>query len=177
MTVPTPPTYEGQLAQRAAELLPGVALAERLELLDAMDPDDMRTSLAFIATMYPQTFDHALVRDRKLVEQLQDRLDHAHDDDPEPWCTACGAKAGIFLNHGPDWKHYRGEGTVACPVELFNAGHAPVIAWREAARSGFEPVPRLQRACLVCGVNPVAVLEGDVCADCDQTGTDPAGQR
>ena len=39
-------TYEGQLAERAAELLPGLATAERLELLDAMDPDDLPVVLA-----------------------------------------------------------------------------------------------------------------------------------
>jgi hypothetical protein len=132
MTVPTPPTYESQLAERVAELLPDADNAERLELLGAMDPDDMRTSLAFIISQYPQAFDFALVRDRKLVERLQDRLDHQHDDDPEPYCSACGASAGIFIGHGDAWLHYTGEGTVASPVELYDAGHEPVIAWREA---------------------------------------------
>jgi hypothetical protein len=125
-------TYHEQLAARAAELLPDLAMPERLELLDAMDPDDTRTSLAFVASMYPQVFDFALVRDRAMVERLQDRLDRQHDDDPEPYCTICGAKAGIFIAHGDAWLHYTGDGTVASPVELFDAGHAPVIGWREA---------------------------------------------
>jgi hypothetical protein len=125
-------TYEGQLAGRVAELLPGLATDERLELLGAMDPDDMRTSLAWLVSFAPQVFDFALVRDRAMVERLQERLDHQHDDDPEPYCSACGAKAGIFIAHGDAWLHYAGEGTVASPVELFDAGHAPVIAWREA---------------------------------------------
>jgi hypothetical protein len=125
-------TYEGQLAERVAELLPDADSAERLELLGAMDPDDMRTSLAFIVSMYPQVFDFALVRDRHLVERLQDRLDHQHDDDPEPYCSACGASIGVFIGHGDAWLHYTGQGTVESPVELFDAGHEPVIAWREA---------------------------------------------
>ena len=125
-------TYEGQLAERVAELLPGADSAERLELLGAMDPDDLRTSLAFVISQYPQVFDFALVRDEALVERLQDRLDHQYDDDPEPYCTACGSDVGIFIGHGDAWLHYSGEGTVESPVDLYDAGHAPVVAWREA---------------------------------------------
>jgi hypothetical protein len=68
--------YEEQLAARAAELLPGARTAERLELLGVMDPDDMRTSLAWLASHAPQMFDFALVRDRALVERLRERLDN-----------------------------------------------------------------------------------------------------
>jgi hypothetical protein len=132
MNVPPAATYEGQLAQRVAELLPDADEAERLELLGAMDEGDLRTSMAFILTLYPQVFDHSLVRDRKLVERLQDRLDHQYDDEPEPYCSACGASIGIFIGHGDAWLHYTGEGTVESPVDLYDAGHAPVIAWREA---------------------------------------------
>jgi hypothetical protein len=67
-----------------------------------------------------------------MVKRLQDRLDHQYDDDPEPYCSACGTRIGIFIGHGDAWLHYRGEGTAASPVELFDAGHAPVVAWREA---------------------------------------------
>ena len=125
-------TFDGQLAQRAAEMLPGIGEAERLELLGAMDEGDLRSSLAFILSLYPQVFDHALVRDRELVERLQDRLDHQYDDGPEPYCSACGASVGIFIGHGKDWHHYRGNGTVESPTELYDVGHEPAVAWREA---------------------------------------------
>jgi len=134
MTVPTPPTYEGQLTVRVDELLPGLGTDERLELLAAMDPDDMRTSLAWLVSYAPQVFDFALVRDRQLVERLMDRLDEADADEdyPDPYCPECEGKIGIFIGHGNAWLHYRGEGTVASPVELFDAGHEPAVAWREA---------------------------------------------
>jgi hypothetical protein len=128
MKVP-PPTHEGQLAERAAELLPGIGLEERLELLGAMDPDDMRTSLAWLASHSPQLFDFALVRDRAMVERLQARLDEDQDDE-EPYCGTCGASVGIFHGHGDAWLHYTGEGTAASPVELFDAGHEAAVAWR-----------------------------------------------
>lgn len=181
-------TYEQQLAERAAELLPRINLEERLELLAVMDADDMRACLAWFASYAPQLFDFGLVRDRALAERLDARLCGDQDDEPEPYCTACGATVGIFIGHGDAWLHYTGAGTVASPVDLYNAGHAPVIAWRPAAETPmppvmsaarFEPVPRLQRvpACLVCGVRPVAAPDVVVCAVCDQTGADPTDAR
>jgi hypothetical protein len=146
-TSPARATYEGQLAERAAELLGGVDLDARLELLGVMDPDDMRSTLAFIATLYPQAFDHGLVRDAALVDRLNERLDEEARHEPQPFCSACGATVGVFHGHGPDWRHYRGEGTVASPVELFDAGHAPVVAWREGGAGAVEAsaVPALPR--------------------------------
>ncbi|HET9969810.1 MAG TPA: hypothetical protein VFQ68_16365 [Streptosporangiaceae bacterium] len=68
------------------------------------------------------------------------------NDEPEPYCRAtvipapgsavppviCGAAVGLFIGHGDAWLHYRGEGTAADPVELYDAGHAPEVAWRPA---------------------------------------------
>ena len=81
-------------------------------------------------------------------------------DDLEPYCQTCGARAGIFIGHGPDWHHYTGEGTVLSRVKLFNAGHAPVIAWREAKRPLDPPVT-------LCGARPYpAGSEGDDGTEC-----------
>lgn len=138
--------YQGQLAARAAELLPGIGLEERLALLAAMDPDEMSASLAWLASLYPQVFDCSLVRDTRLVERLVERLDAAEvdEDDPQPYCSACGATVGIFIGHGDAWLHYTGEGTAASPVELYDAGHAPAVAWRgeqvpAAGNTGLSP--------------------------------------
>jgi hypothetical protein len=49
----------------------------------------------------------------------------------EPYCTQCGAKAGVFIARWSDWRHYAGDpedGT----AEPFDADHAPVIGWRPA---------------------------------------------
>jgi hypothetical protein len=129
---PAAGTYESQLAARTAEILPGLGIDERLELLGAMDPDDMRSALAWLAGADPQAFDFALVRDRELVDRLKDRLDEDQADEPEPYCCTCGAAIGIFIGQGDAWLHYTGEGTVASPVELYDAGHAPEVAWRPA---------------------------------------------
>ncbi len=65
-------------------------------------------------------------------DEDQDDEDQDDDDEDEPFCTECGADVGIFIGHGDAWLHYTGEGTVASPVELYDAGHAPVVAWRPA---------------------------------------------
>jgi hypothetical protein len=62
----------------------------------------------------------------------KDDEDQGDEDDFEPYCSTCGASIGIFIGHGDAWLHYTGEGTVASPVELYDAGHAPVVAWRPA---------------------------------------------
>ena len=83
----------------------------------------MRTSLAWLASHSPQTFDHALVRDQALVARLGARLDEENYVlDDEPYCETCGAAVGIFRGRGDAWLHYTGEGTVDSPVELFDAG-------------------------------------------------------
>jgi len=57
--------------------------------------------------------------------------EHQGDED-EPYCQTCGAAVAIFIGHGDAWLHYTGEGTVASPVELYDAAHAPDVAWRPA---------------------------------------------
>ena len=61
----------------------------------------------------------------------------ADEDALEPYCTQYGAKAGVFIARGGDWRHYAGdpERRTAKP---FDADHAPVIGWRPAGgRPGF----------------------------------------
>ena len=62
----------------------------------------------------------------------EDDEDQDDEDDFEPYCSTCGALVGIFIGHGDAWLHYTGDGTTASPVELYDAGHAPVVAWAPA---------------------------------------------
>lgn len=76
MTVTLRPgaAYEAQLAARTAELLPDLTLTGQLELVVAMTPDDMSTTLAWLASYAPAVFDAGLVRDRALVARLKERI-------------------------------------------------------------------------------------------------------
>jgi hypothetical protein len=54
------------------------------------------------------------------------------NDEDQPFCWTCGADVGIFIGRGDAWLHYRGGGTVADPIELFDAGHPADVGWRPA---------------------------------------------
>ena len=53
-------------------------------------------------------------------------------DEDEPYCCTCGSPVGIFHGHSDSWRHWRGRGTAQSPVELYDAGHEPEVAWRPA---------------------------------------------
>jgi hypothetical protein len=50
--------------------------------------------------------------------------------EPEPLCAECSAQIGVFLRFGLDWRHYKSNGTIIGRIELFDPGHASVVAWR-----------------------------------------------
>ena len=54
--------------------------------------------------------------------------------EPEGYCTVCGENVSWFLGYeGP--QHFRGPHKLVTGSErreLFDAGHEPMIAWREA---------------------------------------------
>jgi hypothetical protein len=102
---------------------------KRLTRLAALDTDRMTEALTWLAGYSPTVFDATLDATEPCTDD--DNPDPA--DNPEPFCLVCGADVGIFLRFGLDWRHYRGDGTTAGPIELFDPGHAPVIAWRPAA--------------------------------------------
>ncbi len=66
--------------------------------------------------------------------EITDNEVGTEDDGLEPFCATCAAAIGIFPGYGEGWRHFRGEGTVASPVELYDVGHAPALGWREAGQ-------------------------------------------
>ena len=118
---------------------------------DAMELNSRRTAAAAVLADYRAALASAplnkppghewMLRLASVLGDLLDVLgpdddedDEARDDedDFEPYCSTCGATVGIFIGHDDAWLHYTGEGTTASPVELYDAGHAPEVAWRPA---------------------------------------------
>ena len=96
---------------------------DRLDRLARLGPDDKTAGLAWLATHSPAACD-------AMLDALQDDDEELACQEPEPYCATCGADIGIFPRSGPDWRHYRVHVAPASPAELFDADHAPAIAWR-----------------------------------------------
>ena len=112
-----------------ATLTPGAMdPRERLDRLRMFSPDQLTAGLTWLAGYDPKTFDVVL----DAVEPCTDDEARETRDEAEPFCAECGAAIGIFLRLGLDWRHYRGDGTTIGQIELFDAGHTPVVAWRPA---------------------------------------------
>lgn len=107
-------TSEGRAAQ----------VAERMTRIRSLDPEQLPLALAFLAGYHPLALDAAL----DAIEPP------AHDDiaDMEPYCRVCDVPLGIFLAHGPEYRHYRGVVTATSKPRPYKADHKPVIGWRPA---------------------------------------------
>jgi hypothetical protein len=65
-----------------------------------------------------------------VLRRLADE-DEAEDEnlgEPEDYrCATCGATISVFIDHGDGWHHYRGNGTLDAPTELYDADHPAVL--------------------------------------------------
>jgi hypothetical protein len=51
------------------------------------------------------------------------------DDEPVAVCRQCGGLAGIFPDRGPDWLHFRSDGSTSAAPQVYEPGHAPKVTW------------------------------------------------
>jgi len=112
---------------------------ERSDLIKVMTPDEIKVILAHVAGYAPEVFDQALA-DRsetfpdELFGRIEERDQAEYEAEPEGYCTVCDENVSWFLGYeGP--QHFRGPRKLVTGSErreLFDAGHEPMIAWREA---------------------------------------------
>lgn len=98
--------------------------AERMTRIRSLDPEQLPLALTFLVGYHPLALDAAL----NAIEPP------ARDDgaDMEPYCQACNAPVGVFLAHGPDYRHYRGVVSATSKPRPYKADHKPMIGWRPA---------------------------------------------
>jgi hypothetical protein len=112
-------------AALAGIAVPGAWSRDRVDRLGALTPEDKSAGLIWLALHFPAACDAVL-------DALEYDDEEEASPEPEPYCASCGAGIGIFLRSGLQWRHFRGDGITVGQIELFDAGHAPVIAWRPA---------------------------------------------
>jgi len=69
------------------------------------------------------------------IEMIVATDDEDQDDEPEDGpmddydytCSTCGAQISMFIGQA-GWRHYRGSGTAASPIEIYDAGHEVTFA-------------------------------------------------
>ena len=114
-------------ATEAATLQVRPGDTDRLERIAGLDAERMSDCLAFLSGYAPGILDAILTA----TEPCLDDLFPPDADALEPYCTECGAQAGVFTALGADWRHYAGDAADRT-VRPFDAGHPPIIGWRPA---------------------------------------------
>ena len=90
--------------------------------------DDARRLAEIRAILAAFDWEHS---DRQYALEAIERIvaaDEDQEDDDTYACSTCGGLVGIFQGRVGGWRHYRGSGTVADPVEIFDAGHDATFA-------------------------------------------------
>jgi hypothetical protein len=98
----------------------GITRHDRMEVLGQLIPSQQTEALLWLAGYAPAVFD-------AVADAIQPFFGDGSDD-PAPFCARCDDDIGVFPKFGPDWQHYKA--TTLDDIELFDPGHAPVIAWR-----------------------------------------------
>lgn len=102
-----------------------------VERLRGLDGQQLADRLTWLSWWSPGTF--AVVMDyMQYVDDLtaDDDPEAGDLDDPAPYCTVCCGEVGIFVRYSLNWQHY--VRTAEGSLELFDPGHEPEVAWRNA---------------------------------------------
>ena len=109
-----------------AHVHPDEAARQRRDRLARATAEQADAALAYLSMIDPLMFEMAMdAADLVTGAPPPDEADEA-----VPVCRRCGAQAGIFLDHGPAWQHFNGDGTTAGAQELYDPGHPVEATWR-----------------------------------------------
>ena len=97
-----------------------ITAEDRMERIGQLTARQREDALLWLAGYAPAVFD--------AVTSAVEPFPGDGSEDPTPFCGYCGSDIGVFLKFGLDWRHY--VATSFDDIELFDPGHAPVVAWR-----------------------------------------------
>jgi hypothetical protein len=112
-----------------ARVHPDEAARQRRDRLARATARQAETALAYLSVIDPLMFEIAMDA-ADLATGAAPRDEATEDDEAVPVCRRCGAQAGIFLDHGPDWQHFTGDWTTAGAQEIYDPGHPVEVTWR-----------------------------------------------
>src|ERR1700728_2149831 len=111
---------KGHSLTQGTRSAPGITAEDRMERIGQLPARRREDALLWLAGYAPAVFD--------AVTSAVEPFPGDGSEDPTPFCGYCGSDIGVFLKFGLDWRHYGA--TSFDDIELFDPGHAPVVAWR-----------------------------------------------
>jgi hypothetical protein len=108
---------------------PDAAARQRRDRLARANVEDMESALAFLSMIDPEAFEIAFTAVAPRDGQAPTDARTPEDEEPIPVCRECGALIGIFLAHGLEWQHFRGDGVTSGTQEIYDPGHRAEVAW------------------------------------------------
>jgi hypothetical protein len=121
-----------------AHVHPDEAARKRRDRLARATAGQAEAALAYLSVIDPLMFEIAMDA-ADLTAGEAAGAEAPVDDEPVPVCRRCGGLAGIFLDRGLEWQHFRGDGTTAGAQEIYDAGHPAEVTWRLPDEDPEEP--------------------------------------
>ena len=121
-----------------AHVHPDEAARKRRDRLARATAEQAEAALTYLSMIDPLMFGMAMDA-ADLTVSLAPGAGAPKDEEPVPVCRQCGALVGIFLDHGLQWQHYRGDGTTAGAQKIYAPGHPAQVTWRLPDEDPQEP--------------------------------------
>jgi hypothetical protein len=102
---------------------PDSAARQRADRLARATSEQMETALAYLSMIDSEAFEIALTAVTTAADDIHE------DDEAVPVCRRCGGLVGIFLSHGLQWQHFRGDGVTSGAQQIYDPGHTAEVAW------------------------------------------------
>jgi hypothetical protein len=121
-----------------AHVHPDDAARSRRDRLARASAEKAEAALAYLSVIDPLMFEIAMDAADLAVGEAPG-AEAPEDEEPVPVCRQCAGQAGIFLDHGLEWQHFRGDGTTSGAQEIYDPGHPAEITWRLPGQEPEEP--------------------------------------
>jgi hypothetical protein len=121
-----------------AHVHPDQAARRRRDRLARATPGQAEAALAYLSTIDPLMFEIAMDAADQMTG-ITPRDEAAGDDEAVPVCRRCAAQVGIFLDHGRQWQHFRGDWTTSGTQEIYDPGHPAEVTWHLPGEEPDQP--------------------------------------